>query len=35
MTERQAERIVSLPVHQYLGIDGVERVADAIAEFYE
>jgi dTDP-4-amino-4,6-dideoxygalactose transaminase len=32
--ERQAERIVSLPVHQYLGLDGVERVAGTIAEFY-
>ena len=34
VTEEQAGRILSLPVHQFLTDDDVEFVADAIQEFY-
>ncbi|MBV8602588.1 MAG: DegT/DnrJ/EryC1/StrS family aminotransferase [Candidatus Eremiobacteraeota bacterium] len=33
-TERQAERILSIPIHQFLTPDDVAYVADAINEFY-
>ena len=35
ITEAQAERILSLPVHQYLQEDQVRFVAETINEFYE
>jgi dTDP-4-amino-4,6-dideoxygalactose transaminase len=35
VTERQAERILSLPVHHTLRPDQIDRVAASIREFYE
>jgi len=34
VTEAQAERIVSLPVHEHLGPDDLEYVAEAVRDFY-
>jgi dTDP-4-amino-4,6-dideoxygalactose transaminase len=34
VTERQAERILSLPVHQSLADDDIDHVCDAIRRFY-
>lgn len=34
MTERQADRILSLPINQYLGVDDIDRVITTINRFY-
>ena len=34
MTERQADRIISIPVNQFLSPDDVAYVAATINEFY-
>lgn len=34
VTERQAERILTLPVNQHMGDDDVERVADGVLAFF-
>ena len=34
VTERQAERILSIPINQFLSPDDVDYVATAINEFY-
>jgi dTDP-4-amino-4,6-dideoxygalactose transaminase len=33
-TERQADRILALPIHQFLSTDDIEYVAEAINGFY-
>jgi dTDP-4-amino-4,6-dideoxygalactose transaminase len=34
VAERQAKRILSLPIHQFLRPEDITRIAGAIAEFY-
>jgi dTDP-4-amino-4,6-dideoxygalactose transaminase len=34
VTERQAERILSLPINQYLGADQIDLVVESIRKFY-
>ncbi|MBI1774197.1 MAG: DegT/DnrJ/EryC1/StrS family aminotransferase [Proteobacteria bacterium] len=34
ITERQAERILSLPIHQYLSADDIDYVAETVNGFY-
>ena len=34
VTERQAERILTLPIHQFLSTDDIEYVAETVNGFY-